>query len=61
LPFQGYRIENGTKTSLEGVTVAGDILSLLKSVCAVDSTQERADGGVCPAIGVPALSITCEA
>lgn len=60
LPFQGYHIKNGIKTSLEGVTVAGDILSLLKSICAVDSEQERADGGACPAVGVSALSITCE-
>jgi PmbA protein len=60
LPFKGFRIQNGKKMSLEGVTVAGDILSLLKSIVAVDTTQERASGGVCPPIAVSALSITCE-
>jgi PmbA protein len=61
LPFLGYRIVNGRKESLEGVTVAGDILSLLKNIVSLDSTCERASGGVCPAVAVSSLSITCEA
>ncbi|NBX18191.1 MAG: TldD/PmbA family protein [Proteobacteria bacterium] len=61
LPFLGYRIVNGRKESLEGVTVAGDILSVLKNITALDSSCERASGGVCPAVAVSALSITCEA
>lgn len=60
LPFQGFRIEAGKKTSLEGVTVAGDILTVLKSIMALDTHQERASGGVCPAVAVSELSITCE-
>jgi PmbA protein len=60
LPFQGFRIEAGKKTSLEGVTVAGDILTVLKSIMALDNHQERASGGVCPAVAVSELSITCE-
>lgn len=60
LPFLGYRQRNGKKESLEGVTVAGDILTLLQSITAVDDKQERASGGVCPAIAVSSLSITCE-
>ncbi len=61
LPFLGYRIVNGKKQSLEGVTVAGDILSTLKNIVAVDKVLDRASGGVCPAIAVASLSITCEA
>ncbi|MEN9809346.1 MAG: hypothetical protein RLZZ488_913 [Pseudomonadota bacterium] len=60
LPFLGYRQRNGKRESLEGVTVAGDILTLLQSITAVDNKQERASGGVCPAIAVSSLSITCE-
>jgi PmbA protein len=60
LPFKGFRIQNGKKVSLEGVTVAGDIQTLLKTIVAIDTQQERTSGGVCPAIGVSALSITCE-
>lgn len=60
LPFLGYRMHKGEKQSLEGVTVAGDILSLLRNIVAIDSKQERASGGVCPAVAVSNLSITCE-
>ena len=60
LPFQGFRIQNGQKLSLESVTVAGDILTLLKSISALDVKQERASGGLCPAVAVSSLSITCE-
>jgi PmbA protein len=60
LPFQGFRVQNGHKESLEGVTVAGDILSLLKSIVALSETQERTPGGACPAVAVSELSITCE-
>lgn len=60
LPFQGFRILNGQKQSLEGVTVAGDILTLLKSVIALGDSQERAPNGACPAVAVSELSITCE-
>ncbi|MEY2988010.1 MAG: hypothetical protein RJB13_1531 [Pseudomonadota bacterium] len=60
LPFQGFRVQNGHKESLEGVTVAGDILSLLKSIVALSEAQERTPGGACPAVAVSELSITCE-
>ena len=60
LPFLGYRIQGGKKQSLDGVTVAGDILTLLKSIVAVDSSQQRASSGVCPAIAISSLSVTCE-
>ena len=60
LPFQGFRIKDGKRTSLEGVTVAGDVLTVLNNITAVDSKHERAGGGVCPAIAISALSITCE-
>ncbi|NBO37859.1 TldD/PmbA family protein [bacterium] len=60
LPFLGFRVENGQRMSLDGVTVAGDILATLKSIVALGEKQERASGGVCPAVAVASLSITCE-
>lgn len=60
LPFQGFHVKKGKKESLEGVTVAGDILSLLKSIVALSDTQERAPAGACPAVAISELSITCE-
>lgn len=60
LPFQGFRIQGGQKQSLEGVTVAGDILTLLKSVVALGDSQDRAPQGACPPVAVSELSITCE-
>lgn len=61
LPFLGYRISNGQKLSLEGVTVAGDFRTLLKSICAIDSTRETDSEGISPAVAIPAISITCSA
>jgi PmbA protein len=60
LPFLGFRIQNGQRQSLEGVTVAGDIFEVLKTICAIDDKLERAEQGASPAIAVPSLSITCE-
>ncbi len=58
LPFDGWLINNGEKTSIEAATVAGDFLELLKSIIFVEKEPEITPGGVCPRIWVEGLSIT---
>lgn len=58
LPFDGWLINKGEKTSIESATVAGDFLQLLKSIVYVEKEVELTPGGVCPRIWVDELSIT---
>jgi PmbA protein len=60
LPFDGWLINKGEKTSIDSATVAGDFLELLKSIVFVEKEQELTPGGVCPRIWVEGLSITGE-
>jgi len=60
LPFDGWLIHKGEKTSIESATVAGDFLELLKSIIYVEPAAELTPGGVCPRIWVDSLSITDE-
>lgn len=60
LPFDGWLINKGEKTSIESATVAGDFLELLKSIVYVEPVAELTPGGVCPRIWVDSLSITGE-
>ena len=60
LPFDGWLINKGEKTSIESATVAGDFLELLKSIICVEKEVELTPGGVCPRIWVNELSITGE-
>jgi PmbA protein len=60
LPFDGWLVHKGEKTSIESATVAGDFLELLKSIIYVEPTAELTPGGVCPRIWVDSLSITGE-
>ncbi len=60
LPFDGWLINKGEKTSIDSATVAGDFLELLKSIVFVEKEQELTPGGVCPQIWVEGLSITGE-
>ncbi|MFQ4140783.1 TldD/PmbA family protein [Chlorogloeopsis sp. ULAP02] len=60
LPFDGWIINKGVKTSIESATVAGDFLQLLKSIILVDKEAELTPAGVCPKIWVNELSITGE-
>lgn len=60
LPFDGWIIENGKKTSIESATVAGDFLEVLKSIVFVEKEPELTPGGVCPRVWVEGLSITGE-
>jgi PmbA protein len=58
LPFDGWLVNNGVKTSIESATVAGDFLELLKSIILVEKEPELTPGGVCPKIWIDELSIT---
>jgi PmbA protein len=60
LPFDGWLINKGVKTSIESATVAGDFLELLKSIICVEKEVELTPGGVSPRIWVNELSITGE-
>lgn len=60
LPFDGWLINKGEKTSIESATVAGDFLELLKSIIYVEKEVELTPGGVAPRIWVEGLSITGE-
>jgi PmbA protein len=58
LPFEGWLVNKGERTSIESATVAGDILELLKSIIYVESEAEFLSKGVCPRVWVDSLSIT---
>lgn len=60
LPFDGWIVENGKRTSLDSVTVAGDFRDVLKSIVFVESEAEVLPNGVCPRIWVENLSVTGE-
>jgi PmbA protein len=61
LPFDGWLIQNGKRTSIESATVAGDIREVLKSIIYVESAAEFTGSGVCPRVWVDSLSVTGEA
>lgn len=60
LPFDGWIVNKGQRTSIESATVAGDFLELLKSIIFVEKEAELTPGGVCPRVWVDSLSITGE-
>ncbi|MCY7367675.1 MAG: TldD/PmbA family protein [Chamaesiphon sp.] len=60
LPFDGWVVNKGVKTSVESATVAGDFRELLNSIVYVDQKEEFTNGGICPRIWVEGLSVTGE-
>jgi len=60
LPFDGWLIENGKRTSIESATVAGDFLTLLNSILYVEKELELVGGGLAPRVWIEELSITGE-
>jgi PmbA protein len=60
LPFDGWLINKGVKTSIESATVAGDFREVLNSIVYVEPEIEVTSGGVCPRIWVEGLSVTGE-
>jgi PmbA protein len=60
LPFDGWVVNKGVKTSVEAATVAGDFRELLNSIVYIEPKEELTNGGVCPRIWVESLSVTGE-
>ncbi len=60
LPFDGWLIEKGKRTSIDSATIAGDFMELLQAIVYVEKEPEVTPGGVCPRVWVDDLSITCE-
>lgn len=60
LPFDGWLIRNGKRTSIESATVAGDFREVLKAIVHVDAEEHLTPGGVAPYVWVEGLSITGE-
>ncbi|WP_373542375.1 TldD/PmbA family protein [Chamaesiphon sp.] len=60
LPFDGWLVNKGVKTSIEAATVAGDFRELLNSIVYVEPEEEVRSGGICPHIWVEGLSVTGE-
>ncbi|MEO0867742.1 MAG: TldD/PmbA family protein, partial [Cyanobacteria bacterium J06642_11] len=60
LPFDGWLIKNGQRTSIESATVAGDFREVLKSIIYVSPEEKVTPSGVAPHVWVDGLSITGE-
>ncbi len=60
LPFDGWLVQNGVKTSIEAATVAGDIRDVLNNIIHIEADQEITHQGICPHIWIDQLSVTGE-
>ncbi len=61
LPFDGWVVSNGKKTSIEAATVAGDILNVLNNIVKIEDEQMTTHQGISPYVWVENISITGEA
>ena len=61
LPFDGWIVNNGSKTSIDAATVAGDILKVLNSIVKIENEQIVTHQGISPYIWVENMAITGEA
>ncbi|MEO0394878.1 MAG: TldD/PmbA family protein [Cyanobacteria bacterium P01_A01_bin.137] len=60
LPFDGWLVNKGQRTSIESATVAGDFRQLLQSILYISPEEEITPSGVAPHVWVDDLSITGE-
>ncbi len=60
LPFDGWLVNKGKRTSIESATVAGDFREVLKSIIYVEPEAHLTPGGICPYVWINELSITGE-
>ncbi|AFY69358.1 peptidase U62 modulator of DNA gyrase [Thalassoporum mexicanum PCC 7367] len=58
LPFKGWIVNKGDRTSIESATVAGDILDLLKSIAYIEPTAKVTPRGVSPRVWIDSMAIT---
>ncbi len=61
LPFDGWIVNDGKRTSIEAATVAGDILKVLKDIVKIEKEQVVTHQGISPYVWVDNISITGEA
>ena len=61
LPFDGWIVTNGIKTSIDAATVAGDILNVLSSIVKIENNPVVTHQGISPYIWIENISITGEA
>ncbi len=61
LPFDGWIVNDGKRTSIEAATVAGDILKVLKGIVKIEKEQIVTHQGISPHVWVEKMSITGEA
>ena len=61
LPFDGWIVKDGKRTSIEAATVAGDILKVLNSIVKIENEQIVTHQGISPYVWVKSMSITGEA
>ena len=61
LPFDGWIVNDGKKTSIEAATVAGDIQKVLMNIVKIENEQVVTHQGVSPHVWVESMSITGEA
>ncbi len=60
LPFDGWLLQKGKRTSIESATVAGDFRQLLQSIIYVSPDEKITPSGVAPHVWIDELSITGE-
>tara|TARA_B100000579_G_scaffold88254_1_gene69349 strand:+ start:39 stop:1427 length:1389 start_codon:yes stop_codon:yes gene_type:complete len=61
LPFDGWIVNDGKKTSIEAATVAGDILKVMNNIVNIENEQIITHQGISPYVWVENISITGEA
>ncbi len=58
LPFDGWHVKDGIKTSIESATIAGDFLRLLKNIIQIEDDGIYTHQGVSPHIWIEELTVT---
>ncbi|MDX2216935.1 MAG: TldD/PmbA family protein [Oculatellaceae cyanobacterium bins.114] len=60
LPFDGWLVNQGDRLSIDSATIAGDFLSLLKSIIYVEPEEIVTPGGISPRVWIEDMSVTGE-
>jgi PmbA protein len=58
LPFDGWLVNKGVRTSIDSATIAGDIREVLKAIIFVEPETHFTGSGVAPHVWVDGLSVT---
>ena len=58
LPFDGWLVNKGVRTSIDSATIAGDIREVLKAIIFVEPDTHFTGSGVAPHVWVDGLSVT---